>query len=204
MKKIKQSKKSVVLFFFGIMTVLLCACGKKTEIYLDAIEDSEQSEQVLNTEVTADCDKADADVDGNGTLFVYVCGAVQSPGVYEVEAGSRIYSAVQMAGGLSYDAKEGVINMAEPLADGMMIQIPRQGEDMSGVGDEAEVEDDRVNLNTASAADLMTLPGIGQSKADTIIQFREDNGPFTAIEDIMKIAGIKDGVFQKIKNQIKV
>lgn len=191
------------------------------------------------------------------SCYVYVCGAVRSPGVYILAAGSRIYEAVEMAGGLTEEASEVSVNQAGTVADGQMLYIPTKEEAESGIaqagiwpgagqgsaneaGDEggtgrgavdgagdragtgqgsaAEAgggtgqgseygdgsEDGRVNLNTATAEELMTLPGIGTSKAADIIAYREDNGGFDAPEEIMQISGIKEGLYNRIKDDIKV
>ena len=104
-------------------------------------------------------------------------------------------------------AKE-ALNQAEPVVDGQMIKVPDQETyllQQTGSADSAaETEDGRINLNTASKEQLMTLSGIGESKAETIISYREKNGAFQTIEDLMNIPGIKNGVFEKIKDNIRV
>lgn len=153
------------------------------------------------------------------TIRVYVCGEVTVPGVYGLLAGSRIEDAVKAAGGMTDAAARTWLNLAEPITDGQKIEVPSEekaaqweaagiaaaGE--SGPGS-AEVSgsraDGKVNLNRASAQELMTLPGIGESKAAEIIRYRESQGAFSKPEDLMKIPGIKEGVFHKIKDQITV
>ena len=146
-------------------------------------------------------------------FVVHVCGEVANPGIYELPAGSRIYEAVKAAGGFTENAAEESVNLASPIEDGVQIRIyskeeaetlaagaaPFDGFEASGEGKEPVV-----NLNTASKEELMTLSGIGESRAEDIIRYREENGGFQNIEDIMKVSGIKDAAFQKIKDRITV
>lgn len=142
--------------------------------------------------------------------YVHICGEVAAPGVYELEEGSRIFQAVAVAGGFTENAAADSLNMAEPVKDGMKIQVPNQeeaqkflneGADFSGSFQEGRR---KVNLNTAKKDELMTLRGVGEAKADDIIRYRESHGGFQKIEDIMKISGIKEAAFQKIKDDITV
>lgn len=159
-------------------------------------------------------------------LFVHVCGEVISPGVYEFQSGSRIYQAVTKAGGYTAAAADDFLNMAQVLEDGMKIRIPDKEtakkllaqEDQAGVikdfagaivsgntsGAAATDTSGKININTASKEQLMTLSGVGEAKAADIIAYREQNGPFTNIEDIMKVSGIKEAGFQKIRENITV
>lgn len=105
-----------------------------------------------------------------------------------------------MAGGFSEEAAVSRINQAEVLKDETRLYIPTMNE----IVEEQSKEDGKVNLNTATKEELMTLPGVGQSKAALIIQYREEHGKFQTIEDIMNISGIKEGLFGKIKDYIKV
>ena len=139
-------------------------------------------------------------------IYVQVSGAVEHPGVYQLPEGSRIFEAVELAGGMTDAADINALNQAELLCDGQMIYVYAIGEkELAGDETDAEPEDDGlVNLNTASREQLMTLPGIGASKAESIIAYRKEHGAFETIEDIMNIEGIKEGVFSKIKDHIKV
>lgn len=137
-------------------------------------------------------------------LAVYVCGAVVHPGVYELAEGSRIYEAVAMAGGMTEDASPTAVNQARVLTDGEMIEILTADEEQEQrILQEAD-SDGKVNLNTADAEELKTLPGIGDAKANSILAYREQHGAFAAIEDIKNIEGIKDGIFARLEDYIKV
>lgn len=170
--------------------------------------------------------------DAEMLIYVQVSGAVVRPGVYALPAGARIFQAIELAGGLTGEAESSSLNQAGFLADGQMVYVMDKEEaaawaagasagDGSGAvpgmpgGDVSEgqsgrarsdggAEDGKVNLNTATESDLMALPGIGAAKAKSILAWREENGGFSQIEDLMKIQGIKEGVFSKIKDSVKV
>ena len=144
--------------------------------------------------------------DSNTDIYVHICGAVINPGVYQVPAGTRVYQALELAGGSSDDAYLSGINLADKLADGQKVYIPSEGEHAEGIlsTDSGGVQSVMININTASEAELMTLPGIGQSRAKDIINYRVKNGLFESIDDIMKVSGIKEAAFEKIKDLIKV
>ena len=144
--------------------------------------------------------------DSNTDIYVHICGAVINPGVYQVPVGTRVYQALELAGGSSDDAYLSGINLADKLADGQKVYIPAEGENAEGIlsTDSGGVQSVMVNINTASEAELMTLPGIGQSRAKDIINYRVKNGLFESINDIMKVSGIKEAAFEKIKDLIKV
>lgn len=147
---------------------------------------------------------------GQAVCFVHVCGQVNAPGVYELEEGSRVYEAIERAGGFGPSAEQGWLNLAEPVTDGMKIQVPtvQEAQEMRQSGAAAPGEKaaagGKVNINTAGKEALMTLTGIGEARAADIISYRETQGPFEKIEDIMKVSGIKEAAFQKIKDSITV
>lgn len=142
------------------------------------------------------------------SVYVYICGAVQNPGVYEMAPESRIYQLVDAAGGMVGDADEQGVNLAETVTDGQMVRIPfcteseGMAEDTGGsVGISA---DGKVNINTASVEQLMSLNGIGEAKAEQIVTYREENGAFPDTEAIMQVSGIGEGTYEKIKDNITV
>ena len=146
-------------------------------------------------------------------LVVHVCGEVVHPGVYELSEGSRIFEAVEAAGGFTEAAAVDVLNLAAKLEDGLQIVVysEEEAETLPGTagnpglsGGAGDGPAGLVNLNTASREQLMTLKGIGESRAEDIIRYREESGGFRKIEDIMKVPGIKEAGFQKIKDRITV
>lgn len=135
-------------------------------------------------------------------LCVYVCGAVNNPGVIYLDEGSRICDAIKKAGGITADADINSLNQAEKVTDGQKIYVPLIGETYAGYSENSKSS--LININTAGVNELLTLPGIGESKANAIIAYRNDNGGFKKIEDIMNISGIKEAAFNKIKENICV
>ncbi|MBQ9041980.1 MAG: helix-hairpin-helix domain-containing protein [Eggerthellaceae bacterium] len=130
------------------------------------------------------------------TLFVHVSGAVNSPGLYEVGQGSRVADAVQAAGGFAEDADADSCNLARVLDDGEHIVIARYAEETpespSTSGEGSSNAASLININTASEAQLETLPGIGASTAAKIVKDRESNGPFKSVQDLTRVSGIGD------------
>lgn len=165
------------------------------------------------------------------TMWIHVCGEVVAPGVYELAEGSRVCQAVEAAGGFTEAAQQDYLNMAQELFDGMKVEIPdretarkmkeqkvspqlltpgnaeavRTGAgSLAGGSSGSGAAQPKVNINTASKEQLMTLRGVGGSRAEDIIAYREARGAFKRIEDIMKVSGIKEAMFEKIKESITV
>ncbi|AVK84234.1 competence protein ComEA [Lysinibacillus sp. B2A1] len=150
-------------------------------------------------------------------VFVDIKGAVMYPGVYELQVDQRIMDVVQLAGGYTQEADPQLINHAQKVQDEMVIYIPVKGEKLdeitasillmstSGISSsESNQKNQKVNLNKADEAALSTLSGIGPSKAQSIISYREENGSFTTIEDLKKVSGIGEKTFEKLKDSITV
>ncbi len=198
----------VLLWAFLLTTV--SACNENKTVYLEtsAGEGAGETEQ---EQTETDGTKESPEEETQETLcYVYICGAVAKPGVYAVPSHARVYEVISLAGGLLAEAGEQAVNQAREVVDGEMIRVPTKEELIAGeaeqsFGDEGtEAQDGLIDINRADAAELMTLPGIGASKADSIISYREENGGFSSIEDIMNVEGIKEGVFNRIKEHIKV
>lgn len=123
-------------------------------------------------------------------LVVHVVGAVRRPGLYRLPAGSRVADALARAGGPTRRADTTLVNLAAPLADGVQVVVPRRGQAASGAGGGAGVAGGPVHLNSATAADLDALPGIGPVTAQKILDYRAQHGPFSSLEDLDAIPGI--------------
>ena len=137
-------------------------------------------------------------------LVVYVCGSVNAPGVYELPEGSRIVAAIEAAGGFSFDAATEAINLAEPLQDGMQVNVPSLEEIAEEKVLQERAENGLVNINKATEEELCTLPGIGESKAVSIIKYREENGPFQNTEEMKNVSGIGENLFLQIVDRIYI
>ena len=137
----------------------------------------------------------------SASVYIHVLGQ----GVYRFDKEPRGIEVVEKAGGFTKNADTASVNLALSVSDGtqFVIEDKRNAKKKAGASKKEE-DDKKVNLNTASQEELQTIPGIGPSKAVQIISYRETNGSFKTIEDIMKISGIKEGVFNKIKDSIKV
>ncbi len=256
-----------------VTACFLCGCTKKEELLIlteqpaaqetisETVESGERKNADLGdvstltqedaaisqrTEATAE-GKAQQEPAESGKLFVHVCGAVKAPGVYELPAGSRVYEAVQEAGGFSEDAERNYVNQAQTLSDGAKLVIPtveeaaaakgavsaacEKSESDAAAGDKGETtvqigiigqedapgeeaakqadagngnQSGRININTATKQELCTIPGVGETRAAAIISYRESHGGFAKPEDIMKVNGIKEGMYEKIKDNISV
>ena len=165
-------------------------------------------------------------------IAVYVCGAVKKPGVCYLHSGARVCDALEAAGGFTKSADSQWLNQAKLLADGEMLIVytseetaqmkekgvlrgdiaPADAQNGAGAAADTAVEstgqgtgsEDKINLNTATKEQLMTLPGIGEAKADAIIRYRTETGLFASTEDVMNISGIKNSVYEKIRDQVTV
>lgn len=179
-----QRWKRIFLMMLMLFCMTACDSNENNTLSLESIDTQKAEEAIAEQE----------------DIYVYVCGAVVREGVYKMPSGSRIYEAVEMAGGFREDAATSEVNQAEVLQDASRVYIPTFAEIISA----NEEKDGKINLNAATKEELMTLPGVGEAKADSIIQYRNENGGFKSIEEIMNISGIKEGLFEKIKDLIKI
>ncbi|MGN4124397.1 helix-hairpin-helix domain-containing protein [Lysinibacillus sphaericus] len=187
--------------------------------YFSSSDSSPPQEELIETiqltEQTASIEPVQEAV--SQQVIVDVKGAVFYPGVYELKPEQRIIDAVQLAGGYTEDADTQFINHAQKVLDEMVIYIPMKGEELDEVSSRfiavpageastgsADVKDGKININKADEAALSTLSGIGPSKAQSIIAYRQENGRFQSIEDLKKITGIGDKTFEKLKDSITV
>lgn len=135
-------------------------------------------------------------------IVIDIKGAVKNPGVYEMEEGSRMYEAIERAGGFLEEADESRINLAQLLHDEMMVYIPFQGEAEAVLSDEALASEGKIPLNRADQAMLEKLPGIGPAKAEAIIAYREEHGDFKDVNELLNVSGIGPKTFEKLKEHV--
>ena len=227
-----DSFKSYIYSVFVMLTAVLVlgGCGD-SKVYMTGDRSGEHAvsddSAVGETAAAGNVSDDEAhDADGESTVpdqytedfYVYLTGAVCVPGVYAVPAGSRLYEAVEMAGGFTEETDISACNLAAEVSDGVQYYFPTyaeteaaggtaayivsSGQDVPGGGSAST--DGRVNINTASREELMTLPGIGGSKADAIIAYRDSNGGFSTPDDIKNVKGIGDSTYESLKDYIIV
>lgn len=205
-----MNRKNIIKLLSGLAVVILCGVlylfsGIRDDsdiIVTEGFSDKEV-ETATNPPQTKESDSSNR----TGKIYIHVCGEVKKPGVYTFFTEPRVVEAVKKAGGFTGKADRFSINQAEKITDGTQLVIPAKGKKESRKKTENAGSIDqsgKVNLNTALKEELMTLSGIGESKAAQILSYREENGAFQKIEDIMNISGIKEGIFNRIKNQIVV
>lgn len=190
--------------------------------YADAKMTADEADCKVQEEIQESEEKHDTGEE-KPSCVIHICGAVINPGVYELPAEGRICDAVEAAGGFLEEAAESALNLAARIEDGMQIMVPTEEEaeewkaaggntmgGMAGAGAAymsetgKAAESGLVNINRADKELLCTLPGIGENRAADIIAYREANGPFGKIEDIMNVNGIKEASFEKLKDKISV
>lgn len=207
-------KKYLCSVLLCMLTAIeMCGCANSVVHYVDA----EEQTIAASLESSLAEDISEERETEPRLIYVYICGAVTTPGVYAIEENSRVCDLFELAGGLTKEASKDYWNQARILVDGEMIYVPTMDEAMERTEEEwrkangqvgqADTDSDKakkVNINTASLEELMTLPGIGESKALAILAYRQENGGFSSIEELKDISGIKDGVFSKIENYIVV
>ena len=191
--------------------------GKESVVFN---EETNETKEAQDPAAVTDPDVLDQDLQagsealrqgaGQASVGVYCCGQVREAGVYFLSEGARIVDAVNAAGGFTEDAAADWLNLAEPVSDGMKIYVPSLKEVAEGTVPSESARsygnraDALVNINTADEAQLMTLPGIGERRAQEIVAYRKLHGSFASIEDICNVSGIKDSVFEKIRDRICV
>ncbi len=191
----------------GILFIIVIVCG-----FMYSCSDSQKTSVRIEEQPVEADEPEKVDLPSNTQAqtkedilsYVYICGEVKVPGVYQVEEGARLYQIVEMAGGLLESAAPNYLNLAESVTDGQKIVVPTIEEANDMILVENESSNGLVNINTATEDTLTTLPGIGASKAKNIISYRESRGGFQTIEELMEIDGIKEGVFNKVKDLITV
>lgn len=211
-----QGKKKILFCTVAVMMFLsMTGCESASEKVRDetitlqeADDDQEKTGEKENV--------SDAQGTDDEKIIVHVCGKVRKEGVVTLPAGSRIYQAIEMAGGMTDEAASSCLNLAEVLTDGARVYVPGKEEVEQGnfvAGDGTGVnsslsgdvdKEEKVNINRASKEELMTLSGIGESRAEAILQYRTEYGAFASIEDLKNVSGIKDGIYDKIKDKITV
>lgn len=184
----------------GGMLLLLVGVGGLFSKKEEAVED------VTVVETTMLAEKTEVSTTQEAVIFVDIKGAVKNPGVYQMKSGDRVKDALDAAGGLTDEADSQKVNLAQRVEDQMVIVVPKVGEEAteipSGVTSKEAAKDGKVNINTATVEELKTLKGVGEKKAEAIIEYRKKNGSFKTKEDLMKVRGIGKKLFESFQERI--
>ena len=189
--------KSAVI---GGVLLLLVGVGGLLPKKEEAVEESEAVVTTVLAEKTEESTPLEA------VIFVDIKGAVKKPGVYQMKAGDRVKDAIDAAGGLTAEADSQKVNLAQRVEDQMVIVVPKVGEEAeaipAGVTSKETSKEGKVNINTATVEELKTLKGVGEKKAEAIIEYRKKNGSFKTKEDLMKVRGIGKKLFESFEERI--
>lgn len=208
-----MKKKIISYILIYLISILIVGCSEN-EVELE-VHSNDASTAIIsgnhsdssnniseneNIETMGDIDKE---------ITVYICGAINNPGVYTFEGDARIVEAIKKAGGFTKDAHTTYLNQASNMADGEKVYIPTKKEVESGsysiyTNADSLNSDGKVNINTADKSTLMSLTGIGDSKAEAILSYRNEKGNFKTIGDICNVSGIGNSVYNSIKDYIRV
>lgn len=229
------NKKAVATITFMMLLFLIAGCEERTKDTKEELmsltdvdlEESPEEEMASVSGTKEEEPRGQREAGGmgekSGVVYVHVCGQVANPGVYPLPSGSRLYEAVEAAGGMLESGAGEQLNQAAQIEDGQQVYVPSKDEVQQGLaggihtaplGDTGSGNtapqgasasgDGKVNLNTASKEQLMTLSGIGEAKAASIIAYREEHGGFQKLEELMEVEGIKEGVFNKVRDRISI
>ena len=183
----------------GILLILVGVGG----LFFKKEESVEETEVVVTTVMA---EKTEESTTQETVIFVDIKGAVKNPGVYQMEVGDRVKDALDAAGGLTGDADSQKVNLAKRLEDQMVIVVPKVGEEAeeipAGETRKEATKEGKVNINTATVEELKTLKGVGEKKAEAIIEYRKKNGSFKTKEDLMKVRGIGKKLFESFEERI--
>ena len=182
----------VLLLLVGVGGLLL----KKDEVV-------EETEAVVTTVLA---EKTEESTTLEAVIFVDIKGEVKKPGVYQMKVGDRVKDALDAAGGLTAEADSQKVNLAQRVEDQMVIVVPKVGEEAeaipAGATSKEVSKEGKVNINTATVEELKTLKGVGEKKAEAIIEYRKKNGSFKTKEDLMKVRGIGKKLFESFEERI--
>ena len=183
----------------GILLILVGVGG----LFSKKEESVEETEVVVTTVLA---EKTEVSTTQETVIFVDIKGAVKNPGVYQMKVGDRVKDALEAAGGLTEEADSQKVNLAKRLEDQMVIVVPKVGEEAeeipAGETRNEATKEGKVNINTATVEELKTLKGVGEKKAEAIIEYRKKNGSFQTKEDLMKVRGIGKKLFESFQEMI--
>jgi competence protein ComEA len=164
----------------------------------------DQNNELTPIDAFVDNEQNTAETSIETTIIVDIKGEVAQPGIYEVEIQSRINDVINLAGGFSAEADQTSVNLAQKVQDEMMIIVPKLGEITPNGAVDTGSSTEKVRINYATQDEVETLSGIGPSKAEAIIQYRDENGLFTNVEDLLQISGIGEKTLENIRDDIQI
>ena len=207
----KQKKK---ILWMLLPVLIFGGCGTQDSILkrgqpeTGSLEEQQDTETVYNVESETQDEKPEQEEKPlQEWIYVDVCGAVRNPGVYRIEAGSRVFQVLEQAGGCTEEASLETVNQADLLTDGQKIRIytkEEAGQMEKKLQEEDPLLDDRVDINRAGKEELMTLTGVGETRAQAILSYRETHVSFSSVEELMQVEGIKEKTYEKLKDQIRI
>ena len=207
----KQKKK---ILWMLLPVLIFVGCGtpdsilKRGQPETGSLEEQQDTETVYNVESETQNEKPEQEEKSlQEWIYVDVCGAGRNPGVYRIEAGSRVFQVLEQAGGCTEEASLETVNQADLLTDGQKIRIytkEEAGQMEKKLQEEDPLLDDRVDINRAGKEELMTLTGVGETRAQAILAYRETHGSFSSVEELMQVEGIKEKTYEKLKDQIRI
>lgn len=192
-------KKWLMILAVVVIIVLIAYIGINLSQKDDKLFIVESMDNQLNETVISD-------INSQNIIIVDVKGEVLKPGVYEMSEGDRVVDVIDKAGGFTDEADETTVNLAQRIYDEMVIIVPKKNEEVnySSGANQNSSQSNKIRVNTASKEELMTLPGIGEQKALSIIEFREKNGFFQTKEDLLQISGIGEKTLERLEDYIIV
>lgn len=194
----KLMKTAVVILILITAVVFFSGYGDKDEIPVNI--ETIPEENGFETE-SVNKSPSEKEKPSQKKIYVDISGQVKNPGVYQVEEGTRLFEAIEDAGGLLSTAQVDQINQAEILTDGQKIIVPKEGEDISQLPT-GVTRDGLININTADSKTLQEIPGVGPVTADKIVDYRSNNGRFNSPEELKNVSGIGEKTFEKIKDKV--
>lgn len=189
MKKIEEKYKYVILGILVMFTVI--------SVLITNSASAKENDSIVKENTSSN----------KKYYYVDIKGEVKDPGVYKLKDGSRVIDAINASGGLKENANTYSVNLSKKITDEMVIIVPSSTESENASNNNViqnTKNNDLVNINTATTKELLSITGIGESKASNIVKYREENGNFNSIEDIKNVSGIGDSLFEKIKKYITV
>ncbi|MFZ7334060.1 helix-hairpin-helix domain-containing protein [Streptococcus pluranimalium] len=216
-EKIQANKVIAGLIGLLILVVIFCffLLGNPSKSTQEELLPSwsGQSESLSSAAISSEKTTVESDIASSRTITVDIKGAVKKPGVYELPSDSRVNDAILLAGGVTAEADRQSVNFAQKLNDEAVVYVASQGENISVVATNTTVtsrvetagdSSDKVNLNTATLADLQTISGIGQKRAQDILDYRDSNGGFKSVDDLSNVSGIGEKTLEKLREEVTV